>query len=174
MMTFLSKIKFSEKYYPIFDKVLTWRYKKEQEKSLGVQTILNQHLASLQQKLLEIMEAHRTVSNQSMKKQYELDYESVEEKITLAKIERQRIELNYDDMVAFLKYARKIMEHPIEMFLNVSTYNEQMAIYKILFKEFPTYKEVVSGTPKISLFFKIISKNKDEKSLNVTLQRIEL
>lgn len=173
MMSLLSNIKLNEKYYNIFEKVLTWKYKQEQEKSLDTQIILNQNISSLQSNLKLTLEAFKSATNLSMKKKYEEEYEKIEEQIILTKIERQKLELDYDDLVAFLKYAKKLMEHPIEMFLNVSTYNEQMAIYKILFTEFPTYEEVLNRTPKISLFFKVGMENISDKSLAVTSRGIE-
>jgi hypothetical protein len=173
MMTFLSRLKFSDKYYPVFERVLTWRYKEEQEKSLGTQITLNENIASIQMQIKQTLDAFKTVTNANMKKQFEQDYEKLEEDLVKAKIERRKLELDYDDLVSFLKYAKNLMEHPIGMFLNVSSYNEQMAIYKILFTEFPTYSDIVNGTPKISLFFKVLSESDSEKSLSVTLRGIE-
>ena len=173
MMTFLSTIKFNDKYYSIFEKVLTQKYKGEQEKCLDTQIALNKNILSLQNELKLALDAYKTASNPNMKKQYEEEYSKLEDELIVARVERQKLELDYDDLSNFLKYARNLMEHPIEMFLNVATYNEQMAVYKILFLEFPTYSEVVNGTPKISLIFKVGMENRDEKSLAVTLRGIE-
>ncbi len=108
-----------------------------------------------------------------MSKELEVDFERLGAELKDAQEERKKMELGYDEITSFLDYSKTLMEHPTEMFLNVETYSEQMATYQLLFLEFPTYKEIVSGTPKISLFFKVSSENNSDKSLDVTLRGIE-
>lgn len=174
MMTFLSKISFSEKYHSILEKVLTSKWKEEQEKSLDTQIIVNQRITSIQSELRQTLDAIKNSKSEAVRTELENDYEKLTFDLKDVQVERQKLELSYDEITAFLAYSKTLMEHPTEMFLNVATYAEQMAVYKILFLEFPTYKTVVSGTPKISLFFKVSSENDSDKSLDVTLRRIEL
>ncbi len=50
---------------------------------------------------------------------------------------------------------------------------EQASLYSLFFDEFPTYSEILNGTPKLSLLFKLNSELRDEKSQVVTLRGIE-
>ena len=43
----------------------------------------------------------------------------------------------------------------------------QVALYSLFFETFPTYEEIASGTPKLTLIFKVKEENPDEKSLVV-------
>ena len=174
MMNFLSKISFSDKYCSILERVLIHKFKGEQEKSLDTQIVVNQKIASIQSDLRQTLNAIKSSTSNIVTAELENDYERQSFDLRQAQNDRLKLELSYDELTAFLTYSKNLMEHPIEMFLNIATYSEQMSIYKILFLEFPTYKEVLSGTPKTSLFFKVGSSNTDEESLDVTLQRIEL
>ncbi|QQR65444.1 recombinase family protein [Candidatus Kaiserbacteria bacterium] len=174
MMTFLSKIKFSDKYHSILKKVLTHKHKQEQEKSLDTQIVINQRITGIQSELRETLTAIKKSNSELVKDEMERDFERLSMDLRQVQGERKKIELSYEEVTLFLEYSKNLMEHPIDMFLDISSYAEQMAIYKILFLEFPTYKEVLSGTPKISLFFKVSDENRDDKSLDVTPRRIEL
>jgi hypothetical protein len=46
-------------------------------------------------------------------------------------------------------------------------------IFSLLFDKFPTYTELVSGTPKLSLVFKLSEEFKVNKDLLVSIQQIE-
>ena len=121
----------------------------------------------------ETLESIKKAHSDLVRTQLENDFELLSVDLANIQEERKKIEIGYKEVSAFLEYAKNLMEHPIEMFINIDTFSEQQAIYKILFDELPTYQELVSGTPKVSLFFKINNENRDEKSLDVTLRGIE-
>ena len=49
---------------------------------------------------------------------------------------------------------------------------EQLALYGLFFDEYPTYEEIVNGTPKLSLVFKLNDENKGIETQLVTLRGI--
>lgn len=173
MMNFLSKISFSETYHKVLSKVLTHKHKEEQEKSLDTQVTVNRKISEIQANMRETLESIKKAHSDLVRTQLENDFELLSVDLANIQEERKKIEIGYKEVSAFLEYAKNLMEHPIEMFINIDTFSEQQAIYKILFDELPTYQELVSGTPKVSLFFKINNENRDEKSLDVTLRGIE-
>ncbi len=50
----------------------------------------------------------------------------------------------------------------------------QRVLFNLVFEELPTYTEILNGTPKLSLAFKLSDSYLGQKTQYVTLQRIEL
>ena len=66
------------------------------------------------------------------------------------------------------------MEHPKDILADIRSEQELLHMYSLFFAEFPTYTQILNGTPKLSLVFKLSEDFKVDKSALVTLQRIEL
>ena len=66
------------------------------------------------------------------------------------------------------------MEHPEEKLLKQENFTILRALYGLVFDILPTYTEIVSGTPKLSLPYKLSNEFKDEKTLTAGDERIEL
>jgi hypothetical protein len=47
-------------------------------------------------------------------------------------------------------------------------------LFSLVFDELPTYEEILNGTPKLSLPYKLSEEFSKTKSLSVTPRRIEL
>ena len=83
------------------------------------------------------------------------------------------MEVKEDDIHAFIAHAKILMEHPTEMLANITNKQEQLALFSLFFEEFPTYEEILSATPKLTLAFKLNKEAFDAKALKVTLRGIE-
>lgn len=78
------------------------------------------------------------------------------------------------EIKAFINHVKYLMEHP-EYFLIVSdNMTKQQAMFGLLFKEFPTYENLVNGTPKLSLTFELSKAFAEGKTRFVAPTRIEL
>ena len=99
--------------------------------------------------------------------------EELEEKIKKADQERIRIRITEDDIKAFVRWAKNIMEHPAEWLLNQGDASKREVLFGLVFEEIPTYEEILNGTAKLSIVFRLSSDFiKDENQL-VTLRGIE-
>ena len=56
------------------------------------------------------------------------------------------------------------MEHPSEILLDTSDMRAQRALFGLVFQELPTYQEILNGTPKLSLVFKLSSEYAPKKN----------
>ena len=65
------------------------------------------------------------------------------------------------------------MEHLGKILINQDNLQAQRALFGLVFEEFPTYQEIRSGTPKLSLVFKLFSDSEQVKSPLVTLGGVE-
>ncbi len=64
-------------------------------------------------------------------------------------------------------------EHPVEMLVKQENLIALRGLFGLVFEELPTYEEIVNGTPKLSLPYKLSEEFKVNKDLSVSLLEIE-
>lgn len=74
----------------------------------------------------------------------------------------------------FINYVEYAMEHLEFLLLQSENMTKQQAMFGLLFEELPTYDEIVNGTPKLSLVFKLSQAYAKGKTRLVAPTRIEL
>ncbi len=171
---YLSKIKFTDEFLSDFEKVLILKYRKEEGHSAKLTAVANDKVAELEHRKAELIESFGKAHTDTMRREIEAKVEKLEEEINMARKERNNLEVKEDDIHEFIAYAKTLMEHPTIILKNIVNMREQLALYSLFFEEFPTYEEIVSRTPKLTLVFKVNNEITDSKSHSVTLQRIEL
>lgn len=65
------------------------------------------------------------------------------------------------------------MEHLDELLIHRENANEGSELFELLFSQTPTYPQIVDGTPKMSLLFKLNEAYKTSKRQCVTPEGIE-
>lgn len=106
--------------------------------------------------------------------QYGTEVEELEKKIALTKSEKTKRELSEEDLEDFIRYATHFVEHFDEMPLNTEDFRLRHALFGLVFEKLPTYTELISGTPKLSLAFAIQKTHPMDESSVVTPARVEL
>ena len=91
--------------------------------------------------------------------------EEIQIQILEAQGQRNKIEIKENDIHAFIKYAKYLMEHHQEMLLNQENYTVLRSLFGLVFDALPTYTEIVNGTPKLSLPYKLSDEFTDTESL---------
>jgi hypothetical protein len=90
--------------------------------------------------------------------------------IEQAKNHRNKIEVEELDVINFNKWCKNIMEHSKEILADIRSEQELLHMYSLFFDKFPTYTQIVSGTPKLSLVFRLSEDFKVDESALVTTQ----
>lgn len=170
---FLKNIEFSDKYKNVFEKVAIAKYRQEQQKNNGLQITLNEKVVELQKKVNETLEALKVTKSPQVRNALENDYENLTTELNHTRGERDALEVTEGELQEFISNTRMLMEHPAEMLANPSNMQEQLALYSLFFEVLPTFSEIVNGTPKLRLAFKLTQSNQEEKSAMVTLQGVE-
>jgi hypothetical protein len=57
--------------------------------------------------------------------------------------------IDVSDVNEFIAHARTVLEHPSRILENVANLREQATLFGLFFELWPTYEELVSGTPKL-------------------------
>lgn len=90
--------------------------------------------------------------------------EEIQRQILEAQEQRNKLEVKENDIHSFIKYAKTLMEHPEEMLLKQKNFTILRSLFSLVFDKLPTYTELVNGTPKLSLSYKLSDEFKDAKS----------
>ena len=98
-----------------------------------------------------------------VRKEFEIEIEEIEKQIKSAKSVRTQLEITEEQIGAYVKRAKYLVEHPYELLLNADNMNILKQRWGFTFEEFPTYDEIVDGTPKLSLLFETCNKSKVDK-----------
>ena len=110
----------------------------------------------------------------SIRDMLEKEIEGLEKQIKSAGKERLKIQITRDDIKSFMREAKMIMEHPAQILLNQKDIRVQRELFGLVFETMPTYVEILSGTPKLSLAFRLSSDFVPDKNQLVTLIGIDL
>lgn len=145
------------------------KYRKREKEIVRASGDIHQNIADLEIQQVSKLEAFEVTKSQVIREKLEKEIEDLEVKIKAAGNQRHKIQISRDDIKAFMRDAKKIMEHPAEILLNPSNPRVQRDLFGLVFEKMPTYKEVVNGTPKLSYVFKLSSGFTPDENQLVTL-----
>ena len=111
--------------------------------------------------------------NEIIRAELEKQINELHEQIENTRNQRNGIEVQENDIHSFVKYVKNLMEHPVEMLVTQKNLPALRGLFTLVFDELPTYTEIVSGTPKLSLPYKLSDEFRVNKDLSVTLRGIE-
>ncbi len=118
-------------------------------------------------------DAFVATTSQVLRTSLEKQIEELEERIKSANGESQKIDITENDITSFKSYGKYFMEHLPELLLNTYNPRQQQSLLSLVFEDFPTYTELVNGTPKLAWVFKLSSTSTSLESLRVTLRGVE-
>jgi site-specific DNA recombinase len=170
---YLMNIRFTDKFVSTLEKVLLLKYRKEEGTVADRTNLVSKKVMMLKEQKQIKLRAIEATTSVIVKSDLEAEYEDLHQQIQIAQAERNRLEVTEDEIHDFIKHARRLMEHPTEILANPSNKQEQIALFSLFFEKFPTYEEIVSGTPKLTPIFKLFDENGDDESKLVTLPGVE-
>jgi len=170
---FINNLKNKEGFFEHFEATLINKYK-EKEKELETFSIKsNNTIAELEAKKLQKIEAFTCTKNEVIRSELERQIQLLQEEIVRTKEQQDKLEVKEADIRAFVNYTKYLMEHREEMLIKQKNFSLLRALFGLVFDKIPTYPEVLSGTPKLSLVYRLSEKYAGGKSLSVSCQRFE-
>jgi site-specific DNA recombinase len=171
---FLDNIKFTDKFLTIFEKSVYFQFRKKEGELSEYAAKANINVADLQTQKSALIKSFPTATIKEVRDGIEEEITKIQKQIEQAQSQRDKNELEELDVTNFIKWCRNIMEHPKNILADIRSEQELIHMFSLFFVDFPTYTQIVSGTPKMSLVFNLSEQFKVDKSVLVTLQRIEL
>lgn len=164
VMDLLEKIKINPLFAKHFDLFVldVWRTKKQD--LIRVSGNMNQNISELQSQQDLTIDKLTMTENELVRKKLEEKIEKLESEIQKIKQSRNKADVAEDEITSFIKYAKILMEHPHKLFKFSNNTNKKEALASLIFEDFPTYTQVVNGTPNLTLIFNQLWSKSNGKS----------
>ena len=171
---FVNRLTYSnDAYIRSFEATLKNKFR-EKEKELGGFAIKSGEVVlELEAQKQQALDAFLRTDNAIIQAEIEKKINNLQERINRAQGERNSMEIEENDVNSFVSFVNELMEHPEEYLVKQKNPTLLKSLYGLVFEEFPTYEEILNGTPKLSLPYKLKDDFEENKSLSVTLRGIE-
>lgn len=170
---FVKNIKCKKEFLISFESTLLNKYRERQKELTHFSASVSTTVAKLKIEQTEALNTLIKSTSDIVKKAIEKRIEELEKQILKTQEERHDVEITECNIKEFINRAKYLMEHLESLLLCSQNMTKQQALFGLLFKEFPTYEELVNGTPKLSLIFELSQQFKSEKSRLVARTGIE-
>lgn len=165
LINFVSKLKYkNEAFFKVFEVTLMNKFK-EKEKELGEFSVqVGSTVIELEAKKKQAIEAFMSTKNEIIRTELENKIEDLHLQIETYRQQRNGIEVQENDIHAFVRYVKNLMEHPVERLVKQKNLNALRGLFSLVFEELPTYNQILNGTPKLSLPYKLSEEFQIDKS----------
>lgn len=170
---FVRDIDFTPQFRTMLGERLMEEFKKNQAQILKGAITIQQRIENLEGEKAQAIERILHSESPIVQRELEKRVEEIERKIEVARSEKNQHELSEVDLEDFNRYASNFVEHFDEMLLNGDDLRLRQALFGLVFEEQPTYAELISGTPKLSLAFAKQKNHLEDGSLVVTPRGVE-
>ena len=174
LTNFVAGLKYkNEGFFKVFEATLINKFR-EKEKELGEFSVqVGTTVIELEAEKKQAIEAFTSTKNEIIRTELEKKIEDLHKQIENNREQRNGIEVQESDIHAFVRYVKDLMEHPVERLVKQKNLSALRGLFRLVFEELPTYQEILNGTPKLSIPYKLSEEFKTNKSLSVTLLGIE-
>lgn len=159
----IKNIEFQQWFKESIDKTLIVEYRKKQKENMKDSKYVNLNIIRLEKQKETALDALIASDNQNIKAEIEARIGKLDIEIKSTRKERSEAELTEDDLTAFISEVKYFMEHQDELLLDSTNMQRQQALFGLVFEEFPSYEDLVNGTPKLTPIFAIKKPTHNEK-----------
>ena len=172
LTTFVTDLKYKEEFLKSFKATLMNKYR-EKEKELGeFCASKSENVTELETKKQQKIEAYVSTTNEVIRADLEKKIDDLHQQIQRARNERNEIEVQEGDINSFIQYVKRLMEHPVDMLVKQDI-TSLKSLFGLVFDELPTYHQILNGTPKLSLAYRLSKDFSANNSQSVTSRGIE-
>jgi site-specific DNA recombinase len=170
---FFGNLKFTPDYLSSLEASLINKYREKEQEVSSSSSDVSRHISDLEGEKSATINAFIQTQNQSIRIMLETKIEELDSKLKEVKGKRSQIEITEDDIGAFIKDAKHLMEHPGEILMNQTSPQARESLLGLFFEEIPTYFDITDGTPRLTWIFELSKPNQTRESLLVALRGIE-
>ncbi len=170
---FVASLKFTRVMIESFETVLNDVYLTREKEVVAQSSMISHNVGSLKAQQASALDTLTVTQSPIARKKLEEKIDELEHRILQAESERNEIEVTEKDIKAFVKYVKTVMEHPSKILIDTEDMNAQRTLFGLVFDEIPTYPDILNGTPKLSLAFKLSEDYLGDKNQLVTPRGVE-
>ena len=157
---FVKGLTFTNDYREGFELVMKDVYQKKHKEQIKTSKDIARTIQDKRTELETLYEKLERATKEIVERRLEEKIENLDTEIKKLEKERNQSEATEHDFMSYLKHALHLLAHPGEILLKPRKKEEQQAIWSLVFEELPTYEEIKTGTPKLSLCFNVKSTSK--------------
>ena len=160
---FVKNLRFKKEFMDLFEAVAidVWRIKQKEALTESISSGMN--VTNLKRRQEQLLDDYTNTSSQLVKEKLTEKIELIEKQIKEAKQVRSEDELNEEKIEAYIKKAKCLVEHPSELLLSAVNEQTLRKHWHLVFSELPTYQEIQSGTPAMTIVFDLSNKSVSEE-----------
>ena len=166
---YVGALKFTDVMITGFETVLNDVYRTREKEIVTQSSMISHNVGNLKAQQASALDTLTVTQSPVVRKKLEEQIDELERQIQEAECQRNEIEVTEKDIKAFVKYVKFVMEHPSEILIDTDDMQAQQTLFGLVFEKLPTYQEILNGTPKLSLAFKLSEEWDKSKSQLVTL-----
>lgn len=164
VLKFIKTLKFKPEMIKSLEATLINKYRERQKELAHFSSQVNRKVSDLKLEQANLIDKIELTTSEVVIKRLEEKIDRLEEEIKDTQTERNKVEITEYDISAFIKEAKKIMEHPSEILINTENPIKKQALFGLVFEETPTYNDILNGTPKLTPIFALSLKSESKKS----------
>lgn len=152
---FIDNLRFSDEQVTLFEEVLINSFNRKNIEALDDSIRAGKHLGDLKEQQKAITTAIIANSGQpQILEQLQIKFNEVQSQIEEYEDVQGECIKAEKDVREYLKWGRILLEHPAEILIDRENVPKTHQLLKAIFKELPTYEELIVGTPKLKPLFK--------------------
>lgn len=165
---FASEIEFNQRFMNKFNKIVLEEWNKRKERTQKDSISAEERVLKLKQEAFQITEKIKILSSETAIKALEKDLERVELERAQATQNRNKKETEEVDIKTLINFTNYYVEHLEELILTGTNQLQNAAMFGLIFKEPPTYEELVNRTPKLARIFALKQQYEASKEHSVS------
>ncbi len=161
---FLKEVKFEEGLEKLEQAMLHEEYDKKRGDVIDESVKAAEHLTNLKVEQRNILEQIKKTRVDSVRSALEDDFDKLQKDIDKAEESRNTTEKRELNVKLGFKYGRHLIEHMEELLIDTDNLLRQEQLFGMLFKELPTYDEIVNRTVKLEPVFRLKSQSNNAQN----------
>lgn len=170
---FVDALRFTDAMIVDFETILNDVYRSKEQEVVSQSALMSHNVGDLKLQQASALKALIGAQNPAVERMLNEKIAELEVQINEAEEQRNDMEVTEKDIKAFVNSVKIVMEHPTKILMDTDDMRAQQTLFGLVFEEIPTYNEILNGTPKLSLAFKLSDDYLNSKSQLVTLRGIE-
>ena len=115
----------------------------------------NEHVNDLRKRQDLIIQKLQIIDSPIVIRRLEEEIEAIEADIKKAGQHKEQYEVKEDQIMAYFDLTKTILEHPDKIVEKGLPREKLEKLWRIIFVQYPTWEEIDSGTPQLSLAYKL-------------------
>jgi hypothetical protein len=161
---YLDNLRFHEDFLAKLEPCLIDQYREREKEIVLEAAAIGRTVADLKVEQAQKISAFGLAESAVTRRLLEEQIANLDDQIRVAEGQRTDTEINEKSIKAFIRQAKQLMEHPVDLLKYAEELPARRALVSLFFVETPSYEEIVNRTAKLRPIFWLSEEFKREES----------